>query len=65
MTFLEILKDNIFQLNFHTFIESWAQFVELHGPFINLGAHLPLKHNSPYKKYTNFIPFIDISYSFF
>ena len=46
MTFLEILKDNILQLNFHTFIESWAQFEELHEPFVNLGVHLPLKHNS-------------------
>ena len=47
MTFLEILKDNILQLNFHTFIESWAQFEELHRRFVNLVAHLPLKHNSP------------------
>ena len=44
---MEILKDDILQLNFHTFIESWAQFKELHGPFVNLGAHLPQKHNSP------------------
>ena len=38
---MEILKDDMLQLNFHTFIGSWAQFEELHGPFINLGAHLP------------------------
>ena len=44
---MEILKDDILQLNFHTFIGSWAQFEELHELFINLGAHLPLKHNSP------------------
>ena len=43
---MEILKDNIFQLNFHTFIRSWAQFEELYGPFVNLGAHLSPKHNS-------------------
>ena len=43
-----MLKDNILQLNFHTFIGSWAQFKELYGPFINLGAHLPAKHNSPF-----------------
>ena len=24
-----------------------TQFEELYGPFINLGAHLPPKHNSP------------------
>ena len=49
MAFLEILKDDILQLNFHTFIGSWAQFEELHGPFVNLGVHLPPKHNSPKK----------------
>ena len=48
MAFLEMLKDDILQLNFHTFIGSWTQFEELHGPFVNLGAHLPPKHNSPY-----------------
>ena len=46
--FLEILKDDILQLNFHTFIGSWAQFKELHGPFVNLGVYLPPKHNSPF-----------------
>ena len=50
MAFLEILKDDILQLNFHTFNGSLTQFEELHGPFINLGAHLPPKHNSPKKK---------------
>ena len=45
---MEILKDDILQLNFHTFIGSWAQFEELHGPFVNLGAYLPPKHNSPF-----------------
>ena len=35
------MKDDILQLNFHTFIGSWTQFKELHGPFINLGVHLP------------------------
>ena len=50
MVFLEILKDDILQLNFHTFIGSWAQFEELHGPFVNLGVHLPPKHNSHFKK---------------
>ena len=50
MVFLEILKDDILQLNFHTFSGSWAQFEELHGPFVNLGVHLPPKHNSPLKK---------------
>ena len=49
--FLEILKDDILQLNFHTFIGSWTQFEELHGPFVNLRAHLPPKHNSPKEKY--------------
>ena len=33
--------NSIFILNFHTFIGSWAQFEELHGPFVNLGVHLP------------------------
>ena len=50
MTFLKILKDHILQLNFHTFIGFWAQFEELYGPFVNLRAHLPPKHNSPNKK---------------
>ena len=48
---MEILKDDILQLNFHTFIGSWIQFEELHGPFVNLGVHLPPKHNSPLKKW--------------
>ena len=43
-----MLKDNILQLNFHTFIEPWTQFEELYGPFVNFGTHLPPKHNSPY-----------------
>ena len=47
MAFLEILKDDILQLNFHTFIGYWAQFEELHELFVNLGVHLPPKHNSP------------------
>ena len=47
MTFLEMLKDNILQLNFHTFIGSWAQFEELYRSFVNLRVHLPPKHNSP------------------
>ena len=47
MTFLKILKDDILQLNFHIFNGSWVQFEELHGPFVNLGTHLPPKHNSP------------------
>ena len=38
---MEILKDDILQLNFHTFIGSLAQFEELHGSFVNLGIHLP------------------------
>ena len=50
MTFLKILKDDILQLNFHTFIRSYAQFKELYGPFVNLGGHLPPKHNSPKNK---------------
>ena len=25
-----------------------TQFKELYGPFVNLGAHLPSKDNSPY-----------------
>ena len=25
-----------------------TQFEELYGPFVNLGAHLPPKHNSPF-----------------
>ena len=25
-----------------------TQFEELYGPFVNLGAHLPPKDNSPY-----------------
>ena len=48
MAFLEILKDDILQLNFYTFIGSWAQFEELHEPFVDLRAHLPPKDNSPY-----------------
>ena len=55
-----MLKDNILQLNFHTFIGSWAQFEELHRPFVNLGAHLPPKHNSPlllYKRPTPWFHF--------
>ena len=27
-----------------------TQFEELYGPFVNLGVHLPLKHNSPINK---------------
>ena len=41
MTFFEILKDDILQLNFHTFIGSWAQFEELYGHFVNLGPIYP------------------------
>ena len=26
-----------------------TQFEELHGPFVNLGVHLPPKDNSPYE----------------
>ena len=52
------MKDDILQLNFHTFIGSWVQFEELHEPFVNLGAYLPPKHNSPkeilkFKIFTN------------
>ena len=44
--FLKILKDNILQLDFHTFVGSWTQFEGLYGPFVNLGVHLAPKHNS-------------------
>ena len=54
---MEILKDDILQLNFHIFIESWAQFEELHGPFVNLGVHLPPKHNSPFFKFEMYIEY--------
>ena len=47
---MEILKNDILQLNFHTFIGSWAQFEELYEHFVNLGVHLPPKHNSPILK---------------
>ena len=30
------------------FISSSTQFEELYGPFVNLGAHLPSKDNSPF-----------------
>ena len=43
MTFFEILKDDILQLNFHTFIGSWAQFEELHGPLVNKQMRLESK----------------------
>ena len=57
MTFFGILNDDILQLNFHTFIGSWAQFEELHEPFVNLGAHLPPKHNSPNFLFMNICSF--------
>ena len=41
MAFLKILNNDILQLNFHTLIGSWAQFEELHGPFVNLGSIYP------------------------
>ena len=61
MTFLEIVKDDILQLNFHTFIGSWAQFEELHEPFVNLEAHLPPKHNSPFY-FNNNLDFMEKHY---
>ena len=57
---METLKDDILQLNIHTFIGSWAQFEELHKPFVNLKAYLPPKHNSPYNESSKLFYYVNI-----